>query len=46
MAKQGSGHIVQITTSLVDHAIADVPAALASLTKGGLAAAIKSLSIE
>ena len=39
MEKQGSGHIVQITTSLVDHAIAGVPSVLASLTKGGLAAA-------
>ena len=46
MEKQGSGHIVQITTSLVDHAIAGVPSALASLTKGGLAAATKSLAIE
>src|SRR6267143_527120 len=39
MEKQGSGHVVQITTSLVDHAIAGVPSVLASLTKGGLAAA-------
>ena len=46
MEKQGSGHIVQIATSLVDHEIADVPAALASLTTGGLAAATKALSIE
>jgi NAD(P)-dependent dehydrogenase (short-subunit alcohol dehydrogenase family) len=46
MEKQGSGHIVQITTSLVDHAMADVPSVLASLTKGGLAAATKSLAIE
>jgi NAD(P)-dependent dehydrogenase (short-subunit alcohol dehydrogenase family) len=46
MEKQGSGHIVQITTSLVDHAIAGVPSVLASLTKGGLAAATKSLAIE
>ena len=46
MEKQGSGHIVQITTSLVDHAISGVPAVLASLTKGGLAAATKSLAIE
>ena len=44
--KQGSGHVVQITTSLVDNANADVPAALASLTKGGLNAATKSLAIE
>jgi NAD(P)-dependent dehydrogenase (short-subunit alcohol dehydrogenase family) len=46
MEKQGSGHIVQITTSMVDHAIAGVPAVLAALTKGGLAAATKSLAIE
>ncbi len=35
MEKQGSGHIVNITTSLVDHAIDGVPSVLASLTKGG-----------
>ncbi|WP_298270787.1 SDR family oxidoreductase [uncultured Bradyrhizobium sp.] len=46
MAKQASGHIVQITTSLVDHANSNVPSVLASLTKGGLAAATKSLAIE
>lgn len=46
MERQGSGHIVQITTSLVDHAIAGVPSVLASLTKGGLAAATRSLAIE
>jgi NAD(P)-dependent dehydrogenase (short-subunit alcohol dehydrogenase family) len=46
MEKQGSGHIVQITTSMVDHAIAGVPAVLAVLTKGGLNAATKSLAIE
>ena len=46
MLKQGSGHIVQITTSLVDHANSNVPAVLASLTKGGLNAATKSLAIE
>jgi NAD(P)-dependent dehydrogenase (short-subunit alcohol dehydrogenase family) len=46
MEKQGSSHVVQITTSLVDHAIAGVPSVLASLTKGGLVAATKSLAIE
>jgi NAD(P)-dependent dehydrogenase (short-subunit alcohol dehydrogenase family) len=46
MEKQGSGHVVQITTSLVDYAIAGVPSVLASLTKGGLAAATRSLAIE
>jgi NAD(P)-dependent dehydrogenase (short-subunit alcohol dehydrogenase family) len=44
--KQGSGHVVQITTSLVDHANSRVPAVLASLTKGDLNAATKSLAIE
>ncbi|MGY3534411.1 SDR family NAD(P)-dependent oxidoreductase [Bradyrhizobium sp. USDA 4452] len=46
MVKQGSGHIVQITTSLVDHANSNVPSVLASLTKGGLNAATRSLAIE
>ncbi len=46
MEKQGSGHIVSITTSLADHAIDGVPSVLASLTKGGLNAATKSLAIE
>jgi NAD(P)-dependent dehydrogenase (short-subunit alcohol dehydrogenase family) len=46
MLKQGSGHIVSITTSLTDHALADVPAALANLTKGGINSATKSLAIE
>ena len=46
MAKHGSGHVVQITTSLVDHANTHVPSVLASLTKGGLNAATKSLAIE
>jgi NAD(P)-dependent dehydrogenase (short-subunit alcohol dehydrogenase family) len=46
MEKQGSGHIVQITTSLVDHANSHVPSVLATLTKGGLNAATKSLAIE
>ena len=44
--KQGSGHIVQITTSLIDHANSNVPSVLASMTKGGLNAATKSLAIE
>ncbi|KQV68097.1 SDR family oxidoreductase [Rhizobium sp. Root1220] len=46
MLKQGSGHIVSITTSLADQPIAGVPSALASLTKGGLNAVTKSLAIE
>lgn len=46
MLRQGSGHIVQITTTLVDQANSQVPSVLASLTKGGLAAATRSLAIE
>jgi NAD(P)-dependent dehydrogenase (short-subunit alcohol dehydrogenase family) len=46
MLKQGSGHIVSITTALVEQPIAGVPAALASLTKGGLNAVTRSLAIE
>ncbi|MEX1658978.1 SDR family oxidoreductase [Streptomyces pseudovenezuelae] len=43
---QGGGHIVNITTSLVDSADARVPSVLASLTKGGLQSATKSLAVE
>ncbi|KAK1185687.1 SDR family oxidoreductase [Streptomyces sp. NBS 14/10] len=46
MLSQGGGHIVNITTSLVDNADARVPSVLASLTKGGLQSATKSLAIE
>jgi NAD(P)-dependent dehydrogenase (short-subunit alcohol dehydrogenase family) len=46
MEKQGAGHVVQITASLADHANSQVPSVLASLTKGGLNAATKSLATE
>ena len=46
METQGSGHVVQITTSIVDQPINGVPAVLASITKGGLKAATKALAIE
>lgn len=46
MEKQGSGHVVSITTTLVDNPTSKVPSVLASLTKGGIAAATKSLAIE
>lgn len=46
MEKQGSGHIVSITTTLAEHAIDGVPSVLASLTKGGLNSATKSLATE
>lgn len=46
MLKQGSGHIVSISTSLVNQPIAGVPAALASITKGGLNSVTQALAIE
>ncbi|MFD5388383.1 SDR family NAD(P)-dependent oxidoreductase [Streptomyces sp. NPDC127074] len=46
MLRQGGGHVVQITTSLVDHANSAVASVLASLTKGGLQSATKALAIE
>jgi NAD(P)-dependent dehydrogenase (short-subunit alcohol dehydrogenase family) len=46
MLKQGSGHIVNITTTLADYANSSTPSVLTSLTKGGLASATKSLAIE
>jgi NAD(P)-dependent dehydrogenase (short-subunit alcohol dehydrogenase family) len=46
MLENGGGHVVNISTSLVDHANSGVPSVLASLTKGGLNAATKALAIE
>jgi len=46
MLEQGGGHIVSVTTTLVESARSDLPSALASLTKGGIAAATKSLAVE
>src|SRR5262249_19125434 len=46
MLKQKSGHIVNITTTLVGQPLSAVPAALASLTKGGLDAVTRGLAIE
>jgi NAD(P)-dependent dehydrogenase (short-subunit alcohol dehydrogenase family) len=46
MEKNNAGHIVNVTTSLADHAIDGVPSVLANLTKGGLNSATKSLAIE
>jgi NAD(P)-dependent dehydrogenase (short-subunit alcohol dehydrogenase family) len=46
MLSQGGGHIVSITTTLVNQPVKGVPSALASLTKGGLDAVTRSLAIE
>ena len=46
MIEQRSGHVVNVTTSLVDQPDRTRPSALAALTKGGLAAVTRSLAIE
>lgn len=46
MSKQGRGQILTITTTLAEHPVAGVTAALTSLTKGGLNAVTKGLAIE
>jgi NAD(P)-dependent dehydrogenase (short-subunit alcohol dehydrogenase family) len=44
--RDGGGHLVNVSTSLVDQANSKVPAALASLSKGGLNAVTKALAVE
>jgi NAD(P)-dependent dehydrogenase (short-subunit alcohol dehydrogenase family) len=46
MVTRGSGHVVNITTSIVDRPSSKQPSALVALTKGGLAAVTRSLAIE
>lgn len=46
LTREEGGHVVNISTSLVDHPNSGVPAVLASLTKGGLNAATKALAVE
>jgi NAD(P)-dependent dehydrogenase (short-subunit alcohol dehydrogenase family) len=46
MVPRGSGHVVNISTSLADHADSSRPSVLPALTKGGLVAASRSLAIE
>jgi NAD(P)-dependent dehydrogenase (short-subunit alcohol dehydrogenase family) len=46
MLTQGGGHVVNVTASVVDNADSRVPSVLASLTKGGLQSATKSLAVE
>jgi NAD(P)-dependent dehydrogenase (short-subunit alcohol dehydrogenase family) len=46
MLKAGRGHVVNISTTMVEHAHSNSPALLATLTKGGLVAATKSLAVE
>jgi NAD(P)-dependent dehydrogenase (short-subunit alcohol dehydrogenase family) len=46
MLDRGTGHIVNISTTMAEHADSRTPALLATLTKGGLVAATRSLAIE
>jgi NAD(P)-dependent dehydrogenase (short-subunit alcohol dehydrogenase family) len=46
MVEQRAGHVINITTSLVDQPDSTRPAALTALTKGGLGAVTRSLAIE
>ena len=46
MLERDRGHIINVSTTLVEHASAKAPAALATLTKGGLTAVTRSLAIE
>ena len=46
MVAQGSGHVVNVTASLVTTPTTGRPSALAALTKGGLDAVTRSLATE
>ncbi len=46
MLDRGAGHIVNVSTTLAEYAESKTPAALQTLTKGGLAAVTGSLAIE
>jgi len=46
MLKQGGGHVVNISATIAEVADSHAPAALAALTKGGLAAVTRSLAVE
>jgi NAD(P)-dependent dehydrogenase (short-subunit alcohol dehydrogenase family) len=46
LAQKAGGSIVNITSTMVDHPIAGINAAVAMITKGGLEAATRSLAME
>jgi NAD(P)-dependent dehydrogenase (short-subunit alcohol dehydrogenase family) len=46
MLAKRAGHVVSITSTLVDQPMVAVPALLTSLTKGGIVAATRALAIE
>jgi NAD(P)-dependent dehydrogenase (short-subunit alcohol dehydrogenase family) len=46
MLKNAGGHVVTMSATVAENADSALPAALAALTKGGLASATRSLAIE
>ncbi|MFI2364485.1 SDR family NAD(P)-dependent oxidoreductase [Promicromonospora sp. NPDC019610] len=46
MQAAGGGHVVSITTTLVESPLSVFPSALASVTKGGIASATRALAVE
>jgi NAD(P)-dependent dehydrogenase (short-subunit alcohol dehydrogenase family) len=46
LLQKSGGSVISITTSMVDHPIAGIPAAVAMITKGGLEAVTRSLAME
>jgi NAD(P)-dependent dehydrogenase (short-subunit alcohol dehydrogenase family) len=46
MVKRNLGHVVNISAAIADSANSRAPSVLAALTKGGLAAATRSLAVE
>jgi NAD(P)-dependent dehydrogenase (short-subunit alcohol dehydrogenase family) len=46
MLRRGGGHVVNITATVAEYSNSAVPAVLTALTKGGLAAATRSLATE
>ncbi len=46
MLNQHGGHVVNVSATIAEYANASAPSALTALTKGGLAAATRSLAVE
>ena len=46
MLKRGGGHVINITATLAEVTSTGTPTVLAALTKGGVAAATRSLAVE
>jgi NAD(P)-dependent dehydrogenase (short-subunit alcohol dehydrogenase family) len=46
MLSQGGGHVVNISAAVARYQAASAPSVLTALTKGGLAAATRSLAVE